>query len=73
MSSPATASSCWPGARIDPGVRERLLQHKLQKPLEDCVQVVGGVVPERFGPIANALLTEYPLVAPRATSTATGC
>jgi hypothetical protein len=51
------------GARIDPGVRERLLQHKLQKPLEDCVQVLGGVVPERFGPIANALLTEYPLVA----------
>jgi len=51
------------GARIDPSVRERLLQHKLQKPLEDCVQVVGGVVPERFGPIADALLTEYPLVA----------
>jgi HD-GYP domain-containing protein (c-di-GMP phosphodiesterase class II) len=51
------------GARIDPGVRDRLLQHKLQKPLEDCVQVVGGVVPERFGPIANALLTDFPLVA----------
>lgn len=51
------------GARIDPGVRERLLQHKLQKPLEDCVQVVGGVVPERFGPIANELLAQYPLVA----------
>ena len=51
------------GARIDPGVRERLLQHKLRKPLEDCVRVVGGVMPERFGPIAEALLAKHPLVA----------
>jgi HD-GYP domain-containing protein (c-di-GMP phosphodiesterase class II) len=51
------------GARIDPAVRERLLQHKLQKPLEECVQVVGGVSPERFGPIADELLAEYPLLA----------
>ena len=51
------------GARIEPAVRERLLQHKLQKPLEDCVQVVGGVMPERFGPIAEGLLTTHPLIA----------
>lgn len=51
------------GARIDPAVRERLLQHKLQKPLEECVQVVDGVSPERFGPIAEELLAEYPLLA----------
>lgn len=50
------------GARIDPDVRERLLQHKLQKPLEDCVQVVGGVVPERFGPVAEELLEEHALL-----------
>jgi hypothetical protein len=51
------------GARIDPAVRERLLQHKLHKPLEDCVQVAGGVMPERFGPIAEGLLARHPLIA----------
>jgi hypothetical protein len=51
------------GARIDPAVRDRLLEHKLRKPLEDCVQVVGGVVPERFGPIADELLGQHPLLA----------
>lgn len=51
------------GARIDPAVRERLLDHKLRKPLEECVQVVGGVVPERFGPIAEELLARHPLIA----------
>jgi hypothetical protein len=40
-----------------------LLQHKLQKPLEDCVQVVGGVMPERFGPIAEGLLAKHPLIS----------
>ena len=50
------------GARIDPAVRERLLQHKLRKPLEDCVQVVGGVIPERFGPIAEGLMARHPLI-----------
>lgn len=51
------------GARIDPAMRERLLEHKLNKPLEDCVQVVGGVVPARFGPVAEDLLAQHPLVA----------
>ena len=50
------------GARIDAGVRDRLLQHKLRKPLEDCVQVVGGVIPARFEPIAEALLDKHPLL-----------
>lgn len=50
------------GARIDAGARDRLLQHKLHKPLEDCVQVVGGVIPARFEPIAAALLDKHPLL-----------
>jgi HD-GYP domain-containing protein (c-di-GMP phosphodiesterase class II) len=49
-------------ARIDAVVRERLLQHKLRKPLEDCVHVVGGVIPARFGPIADMLLEQHPLL-----------
>lgn len=31
------------GARIDANVRERLLSHKLRKPLEECVRVTGGI------------------------------
>jgi HD-GYP domain-containing protein (c-di-GMP phosphodiesterase class II) len=50
------------GARIDAGARDRLLLHKLRKPLEDCVQVVGGVVPASFEPVAVALLEKYPLL-----------
>jgi hypothetical protein len=50
------------GARIDGDTRERLLQHKLAKPLEDCVQVVGGVIPARFEPVAQALIEKHPLL-----------
>jgi HD-GYP domain-containing protein (c-di-GMP phosphodiesterase class II) len=50
------------GARIDAGARDRLLAHKLRKPLEDCVQVVGGVVPASFEPVGVALLEKYPLL-----------
>ncbi|TDP73168.1 HD-GYP domain-containing protein [Roseateles toxinivorans] len=51
------------GARINADVRDRLLQHKLSKPLEDCVQVVDGVVPARFGPIAEELMGQHALLA----------
>ena len=50
------------GARIDAGARERLLQHKLRKPLEVCVQVIGGVMPTRFEPVGEALLEKHPLL-----------
>jgi len=50
------------GARIDAVVRDRLLQHKLRKPLEECVRVVDGVIPERFGPVADRLLEQHPLL-----------
>lgn len=51
------------GARINADVRDRLLQHKLSKPLEDCVQVADGVVPARFGAIAEELLDQHALLA----------
>jgi len=50
------------GARIDPAVRERLLEYKLRYPLEDCVRVIGAVVPERFGPAAERLLQTHPML-----------
>jgi len=50
------------GARIDAGVRDRLLEHKLRKPLENCVQVVGGVTVERLEATGEALLERHPLL-----------
>nr|WP_316641372.1 HD domain-containing phosphohydrolase [uncultured Roseateles sp.] len=51
------------GSRINVDVRDRLLQHKLSKPLEDCVQVVDGVAPARFAAIAEDLLDQHALLA----------
>ncbi|WP_057296290.1 HD-GYP domain-containing protein [Pelomonas sp. Root1217] len=50
------------GAQINDKVRERLLMHKLQKPLEDCLQVTQGVMPESFGPIGQALFEQHSLL-----------
>ncbi|MCX2861546.1 HD domain-containing protein [Paucibacter sp. PLA-PC-4] len=50
------------GAKLDEATRERLLQHKLAKPLEDCLLVEGGLASDRFGPVAAALLDDYPLL-----------
>lgn len=50
------------GAKVDERVRERLLQHKLQKPLEDCLQVADGVMPQSFGPMGEALFEQHPLL-----------
>jgi HD-GYP domain-containing protein (c-di-GMP phosphodiesterase class II) len=50
------------GAQINAKVRERLLMHKLQKPLEDCILVAQGVMPESFGPLGDALFEQHPLL-----------
>jgi HD-GYP domain-containing protein (c-di-GMP phosphodiesterase class II) len=50
------------GVQIDDRVRERLLMHKLRKPLEDCIHVTQGVMPESFGPIGEALFAQHPLL-----------
>jgi HD-GYP domain-containing protein (c-di-GMP phosphodiesterase class II) len=51
------------GARISADVQERLLQHKLQKPLEECVQVADGITGASLAPVAERLLDEHPLLA----------
>jgi HD-GYP domain-containing protein (c-di-GMP phosphodiesterase class II) len=51
------------GARIDAKVRDRLLEHKLSKPLEECVQVTDGVKPEQFVPLAEQLLAQQPMLS----------
>lgn len=38
------------GARIDAAIRDRLLDHKLTKPLEECVVAVGGIGAVELGP-----------------------
>ncbi|HMC14451.1 MAG TPA: HD domain-containing phosphohydrolase [Albitalea sp.] len=50
------------GARIDAGVRDRLLQHKLRRPLEECVSVTPGVIPAGFEPVAENLLSKHALL-----------
>lgn len=51
------------GGRIDAATRERLLQHKLRKPLEESLQVDGGVTPARIAATAEELLERLPFVA----------
>lgn len=50
------------GSRIQAGMRERLLQHKLRKPLEQCVQVVSDDTGSRLGAIAQNLLDTHGLL-----------
>lgn len=50
------------GAEINARVRDRLLMHKLGKPLEDSIQVVDGVMSESLRPIGEALFAERPLI-----------
>ena len=47
------------GARIDADTRDRLLEHKLAKPLEQCIEVGNGIVPAMFGPLAEDLLSQH--------------
>ncbi|MBT9458433.1 MAG: HD domain-containing protein [Burkholderiaceae bacterium] len=51
------------GSRVDAEVRDRLLQHKLSRPLEDCVAVAGGISGEQIRDAAQALLDRHPLLA----------
>lgn len=51
------------GGRIDAATRERLLQHKLRKPLEESLRVEGGVTPAAIAAVAEDLLERLPFVA----------
>jgi hypothetical protein len=50
------------GTRIDEGMRERLLQHKLRKPLEQTLTVRGAIVADGLRPVAERLLEHHPLL-----------
>jgi len=50
------------GAKIDARARERLLQFRLTKPLENMMRVVGGTDPGSFHPVAEKLLATHALL-----------
>ena len=50
------------GAKIDAHARERLLEFRLTKPLENMMRVVGGTDPTTFHPIAEQLLARHALL-----------
>jgi hypothetical protein len=51
------------GAKIDARVRDRLLAHKLSKPLETMMRVVEGVAARRIDRVAEGLLHRHALLA----------
>lgn len=51
------------GAAIDARMRDRLLQHKLMKPLEACTRVVAGVSTRPMDAIADRLMHQHALLA----------
>jgi len=51
------------GAAIDARTRERLLQHKLLKPLESCTRVLGGVATRPMDEMARRLIHRHALLA----------
>jgi len=59
------------GARIDARARDRLLEHKLSKPLESMMRVVEGVGSRKIDRVAEALLERHPLLS-RLCGEATG-
>ena len=50
------------GAKIDARARERLLQFRLTKPLENMLRVVGGTDPNSYHAVAERLLDEQALL-----------
>jgi hypothetical protein len=50
------------GAKIDARARERLLEFRLTKPLENMMRVVGGTDPAAFPPLAEELLARHGLL-----------
>jgi hypothetical protein len=59
------------GARIDARARDRLLQYKLNKPLESMMRVVEGVGSRKIDRVAENLLDRHPLLS-RLCGAATG-
>lgn len=50
------------GAKVDASTRERLLRHKLLKPLEHCLGISGGITGSRISEVAQELLERHDLL-----------
>lgn len=50
------------GARVNDGTRERLLNYKLQKPLEECLQIAQAVTSKGLVETAEALLDQHQIL-----------
>lgn len=50
------------GSRIDASMRERLLEHKLKRPLEDCLAITDGVQAVLLAQTAERLIEQHPLL-----------
>lgn len=50
------------GAKVDERTRDRLLVHKLSKPLENCMQVEGSDIAGRLATVGEALLDKHQLL-----------
>lgn len=50
------------GARVESDVHERLLQHKLSRPLEECLGIADGVSAEQISSTAEQLMESHPLL-----------
>ena len=51
------------GAAVGYAERERLLEHKLRKPLEQSLRTADGLEPAELGRVAQALLESHPKIA----------
>lgn len=50
------------GAKVNAATRERLLRHKLQKPLEHCLSIADGISGQRIAAVAQSLLERHTLL-----------
>lgn len=50
------------GAKVDQATRERLLAHKLSKPLEQCLEVCDAITGQLLRPVAEQLFDEQPVL-----------
>lgn len=50
------------GAKVSADLRERLIAHKLAKPIEQCLEVGDAITARALQPVAEALFDEWPLL-----------
>ena len=60
------------GARVDASIRQRLLDHKLQKPLEESVSIEGALTDEQISATADVLLDRHSFLRALGANTRAG-